>query len=67
MYGTHVWNRVLEPDNLCSWQTEIKVRFGKRNKSLDHSKLKLWLQAGTYMYNVTWSVFGCYIASRKVS
>ena len=40
---THVWNQVLEPENLCSWQREIEVHFSERTKSSDRSEFKLWL------------------------
>ena len=40
---TRVWNQVLEPDNLRSWQREIEVHFSERTKSSDHSEFKLWL------------------------
>ena len=43
VYGTRVWNQVLEPDNLHSWQSEIEVHFSERTKSSDHSEFKLWL------------------------
>ena len=40
---THVWNQVLEPENLHSWQREIEAHFSERTNSLDHSEFKLWL------------------------